>query len=340
MRVDGSRLMRDLPRPDDLLELFEIDRRATGAPETGRAEPVLAVAPFVAGVPETGRLDPARATAVPERPPRAFRRSALPLGLVGSLGVHLLPLLVLLNWNSAPAEIPPPIAVRLVEAPPEPPPQAEKPPPQAEKPPPPGRLASDDFGDRKAQPAERAADQPRETVPAEPAPAEMQLAALPPPKPMPPPELVSALPKPAPPPEPATAPQETKPRPLFDAPVKLAAVGRLAPNPRPAPRAPHPGPAATRDAYLAYCMTLIRDHFGMLGPAFLAGRRGATVLDIQVLGDGTIARIAVAQRSPYPDIDERIERAVAAVGRFPPVPQWFQGPKIGLTLHVAYPDGL
>jgi TonB family protein len=338
MRVDGGRLMRDLPpRPDDLLELFEIDRRATGAPETARTEPVLAVAPFVAEFQETGRLDPARATAVPERPPQAPRRTALPFGLVGSLGVHLLPLLLLLHWNSAPAEIAAPIAVQLVvEAPPEPPPQEEKPPPPAEKPPPPGRLASDDLGEPKAQPADRAADPT-----GEPAPSEMLVAAaLPPPTPMPPPELVSALPKPAPPPEPAAVPEETRPRPLFDAPVKLAAVGRLAPNPRPAPRAQHPGPAATRDAYLAYCMTLIRDHFGLLGPAFLAGRRGATILNIQVLGDGTIARIAVAQRSPYPDIDERIERAVAAVGRFPPLPQWFQGPRMGLTLHVSYPDGL
>lgn len=328
--------MRNLPpRPDDLLELFEIDRRPTAAPETARPEPVLAVAPFVAGVQETGRLDQARATAVPEGPLAASRRTALPFGLVGSLGVHLLPLLVLLNWNNAPAEIAAPIAVQLVvEAPPEPPPQAEKPPPQAEKPPPPGPLASDDFGDPKAQPADRAADQSGENLSGE----TLVAAALPPPKP--PPELVSALPKPAPPPEPAAAPGETRPRPLFDAPVKLAAVGRLAPNPRPAPRAKHPGPAATRDAYLAYCMSLIRNHFGRLGPAFLAGRRGATILNIQVLGDGTIARIAVAQRSPYPDIDARIEQAVAAVGRFPPLPQWFQGPRIGLTLHVSYPDGL
>jgi hypothetical protein len=59
-----------------------------------------------------------------------------------------------------------------------------------------------------------------------------------------------------------------------------------------------------------------------------------------VLGDGTIALIAVAQRSPHPDIDARIEEAVAAVGRFPPVPQWFQGARISLTLHVSYPEGL
>jgi len=91
---------------------------------------------------------------------------------------------------------------------------------------------------------------------------------------------------------------------------------------------------------LAYCMTLIRRHFDLLPPSFLAGRSGTTLVQIIVLDDGTIARIAVARRSLYPDIDARIEQAVAAVQRFPPVPQWFQGPRISLILHVEYPDGL
>jgi hypothetical protein len=330
-------MMKDLPlRPDDPLELFEIDLTATATLETLRPEPVFAAAaPLAAEFRETGRLDPARATAEPNRPPPMSRRTALSFGLIGSLGVHLLPLLVLLHWNSAPAEIAPPIAVQLVVEEPPPPPPA--PPPQAAKPPPPGALASDDFGDPKARSADHAAEPPGEALP-----AEMQVAmALPPPKPMPPPELVSALSKPAPPADPAAQPEEPTPTPLLDAPVKMAAAGRLAPpTPHPAPRGQNPGPAATRDAYLAYCMSLIRGHFGLLAPNFLAGRRGATILIIQVLGDGTIARIAVAQRSPYPDIDTRIEQAVVAVGRFPPVPQWFQGPKISLTLHISYPDGL
>jgi hypothetical protein len=38
-----------------------------------------------------------------------------------------------------------------------------------------------------------------------------------------------------------------------------------------------------------------------------------------VLDDGTVARISVARLAT--DIDERIERMVAAVGRFPPLPQ-------------------
>ena len=330
--------MKDLPlRPDDLLELFEIDPTAAAPPQGARPEPMLTAAPGLALFdeperPDPGRLDDSRATAEPEKPQPVPRRTALPLGIIGSLGVHLLPLLVLIHWTSAPAEIAAPIPVQLVvEEPPAPPPPA-----QAEKPPPPGRLSSDDFGDPKTKLAGPAADPPGETVP-----EEIQVAAaLPLPKPMPPPELVSALPKPAPPPEPAAVPEEPKPNSLVDAPVKMAAVGRLRPNPRPAPRAQNPGPAATRDAYLAYCMSLIRGHFGALSPAFLGGRRGAAILHIQVLGDGTIVHIAVARRSPYPDIDDRIEKAVAAVGRFPPVPQWFQGPRITLMLHLSYPDGL
>ncbi len=333
--------MKDLPlRRDDLLGLFEIDLTATAAPMTARPEPALTAPPGVVEFDEPERLDPSllddrRATAEPEKPPPVSRRTALPLGLIGSLGVHLLPLLVLIHWTGAPAEIAAPIAVQLVvEEPPAP--QPPPPPPlKAQKPPPPGPLASDDFGDPKAQLARPAADPPGETVP-----KETQVAALPPPKPMPPPELVSALPKPAPPSEPVAAPEEPKPTSLVDAPVKMAAVGRLGPNPRPAPRAQNPGPAATRDAYLAYCMSLIRGHLGSLSPAFLGGRRGAAILHIQVLGDGTITRIVVVQPSPHPDIDVRIEQAVVAVGRFPPVPQWFQGPRISLTLHLSYPDGL
>jgi periplasmic protein TonB len=330
--------MKDLPlRPDDLLELFEIDRTATAAPEGARPEPALIAAPGLAEFdeperPDPGRLDDRRAIAEPGKPRPAPRRTALPLGIVGSLGVHLLPLLVLIHWTSAPAEIAAPIPVQLVvEEPPAPPP----PPLKAEKPPPPGRLASDDFGDPKAQLARPTADSPGETLT-----EETRIAALPPPKPMPPPELVSALPKPAPSLESTAPPEEPKPNSLVDAPVKMAAVGRLGPNPRSVPRAQNPGPAATRDAYLAYCMSLIRGHLGSLSAAFLGGRRGAATLHIQVLGDGTIAHIAVAQPSPHPDIDARIEQAVAAVGRFPPVPQWFQGPRISLTLHLSYPDGL
>lgn len=344
--------MKDLPlRPDDLLELFEIDLTAIAAPETARAEPVLATAPFPGEFDEpdrpdprrldpgrsdtawpdtarpdtarfeAGRLDPGRAQAEPAKLPPPRRRPGLSLAMLGSLGLHLLPLLALLPWGSAPAEIAVPIPVQLVlEAAPPLPPVPEK------KPPPPGRLASEDIGETQAKP-----DQPAETQIA---------AALPPPKPIPPPDLLSALPKPAPEPDPAARPEEPNPALPVKPPVKQAVVARLVLNPHPAPRAQVPGTAATRDEYLAYCATLIRGHFGLLPPSFVAGRRGATVLNILVLDDGTIARISVARNSSYPDIDARIEQAVAAVRRFPPLPQWFQGPRISLTLQVSYPEGL
>jgi TonB family protein len=305
--------MRNLPlRPDDLLELFEIDSTAKAAPETARHEPVLNAAPFPAGFddpggPGPGRLDTARATAEPDQAPPP-RRRALPVGLIGSLGLHLSPLVVLLHWSSAPAESAAPIPVQLVLEEPAPSP----PPAPAPKPPPLGRRASEDVGETKAEPDHS---------------AETQIAA--------------ALPRPMPDPSPEPAPApEPKPTTHAEPPVKQTVGARLAPNPRAAPRAQVPGPSATRDEYLAYCMNLIRRHFGLLPPSFIAGRHGATMLTIVVLDDGTIARIAVAQGSPYPDIDARIEEAVAAVRRFPPLPQWIQGPSVSLTLQLGYPGGL
>ena len=321
--------MRKLPlRPDDLLELFEIDSTVKAAPEAARREPVLTAARFPAvfddpGGPSPRRLDTARATAEPDQAPSP-RRRALPLGLIGSLGLHLSPLLVLLHWSSAPADIAAPIPVQLVleEPPPSPPPAP------APKPPPLGRRASEDVGETKAEP-----DRSPETQIA---------AALPRPAPSPAPEPVPELPKPAPAPERAALPPEPKPT-HAEPRMKQAVAARLAPNPRaqmPNLRGQVPGPGATRDEYLAYCMSLIRRHFGLLPPSFIAGRHGATMLTIVVLDDGTIARIAIAQSSPYPDIDARIEEAVAAVRRFPPLPQWIQGASVSLTLQLGYPGGL
>ena len=94
--------------------------------------------------------------------PIAEREKARWLGPIGSLVVHLLPLLLLIEWPiTAPPEIEP-IAVQLVLAPP-PPEQPQKPvpppspvPPKPEfKPPPPGRIASEDLGDTEAKKASR-----------------------------------------------------------------------------------------------------------------------------------------------------------------------------------------
>ena len=55
---------------------------------------------------------------------------------------------------------------------------------------------------------------------------------------------------------------------------------------------------------------------------------------------GTIAMVRVRQSSGYPDIDARVELMVAAVRRVPPLPQWFQGPAMGLILDLPFPDAL
>jgi protein TonB len=282
---------------------FEIDPGTTAYPEAVRAEPVLAADPFPSEFDEPERLDPGRAQAEPEEPAPPRRRPALAIGMLGSLGLHLLPLLVLLHWNSAPAEMAAPIPVQLViEEPP-----APSPPPASEiKPPPPGRIASEDIGEMAAPPPEAAATPP---------PEETRIAAVAPPPP-----------KPVPPPKPAAA---------------SPAWHRLDAVPQEARReARVPGPAATRDEYLAYLVALTRRHFDMLPMSMVAGRHGETVLAILVLGDGTIARIAIEHSSGYPDIDARIERMVSAVGRFPPLPQWYQGPNIELNLRLRFPEAL
>lgn len=127
---------------------------------------------------------------------------------------------------------------------------------------------------------------------------------------------------------------------------QAVAVGRM-PKPHPAPHpAPHPGPhpgripgpAATRDEYLAYCAALIRRSYGMLPASLIAGRSGRTVLSLVVLDDGSITHIAVTQSSGYRDIDSRIEQMVAAVRRFPPLPQWIQARSIALEYIQVFPD--
>jgi len=293
-------------------------------PQSSRAEPELGRVPDRAEFAEIARLDPNRA--IPERdPPPARGRRGLAVGVLGSLGVHLLPLVLLLDWTIAPAELAAPIPVQLVIEEPPPPPPPPPPKPEEFKRPPPGRLASEDMG-QSASPPEAAAP----PTPSQPAPT--QLAAVPPPSqptPQPTPTQVAAAmpsPKPIRPPKPAAPGFEW--RRLDIMPQAVSRETRI------------PGPAASRDEYLAYCMVLIRRHFTALSPGFLAGRHGSTVFRLQVLDNGRIARITLAQASPYPDIDARIEEAVNSVGRLPPLPQWLQGLSAGLILQVVYPDGL
>lgn len=294
---------------DDILELLEIDCTAFDLPETERAEPLLAEAPFPGEAVEPDEpawLDPDRAQAEPEGSAPARRRRPLPIGTIGSLCLHLAPLLLLIHWSSAPAEIDTPIPVQLVlEAPPE---AAPAPAPKIEKPPPPGRLASENMGEA----AKEAAAEPGAAEPEH----QQQVAAIVPPPP----------PKPAPPPP--------KPEPAAEW-HRLDAVSKEATR-----EARVPGPAATRDEYLAYLVTLTRRHIDLLPPSVIGDRRGETVLELLVLADGTIARISVTHGSGYPEIDERVEQMVAAVRRFPPLPQWYQGQTVALDFRLRFPEAL
>ncbi len=253
---------------------------------------------------------------LPEHPPRS-RNRVMALGLVGSLGLHLLPLLLLVSWSSAPADIPPPpIPVQVVfEAPP--------PPPAAEKVPPRGPLASEDMG----SPA------PQEPTPPLPeiAPELKTALALPQPPAEPLPRPDASLAEPLPPPEPSERPVP-KPAPAVH---RTEAMLHIIPH-----KWHVLGPAATRDEYLASLVTLTRRHLDLLSLSLLGGRRGVTALSILVLGDGTIARISVAQSSGYPDIDRQVERMVAAVGRFPPLPQWIQESRLDLVFRIQFPEAL
>jgi TonB family protein len=100
------------------------------------------------------------------------------------------------------------------------------------------------------------------------------------------------------------------------------------------------GPAASRDDYLAYVHSLIRQHYNMLPLSMIAGRRGETQVEFLVLGDGTIAMVRTRHSSGFPDIDSRVELMVASVRRVPPLPQWFQGPAMALILDLPFPDAL
>jgi protein TonB len=303
--------------PDELLQEFEIDPNPIWPAEDDRLEPIFLAGPLSAELEEFAQLDPERdAPELDDPPPTPARRTAA-LGLCSSLGLHLLPLLVLIHWSSAPAEIADALPVQLVlEEPPSGPSQEEgKPPPSPPVP------ETEPIGEKSW--AAGAADAPA-SPPA--APLQQSRAAIAPPPPTP-----------APPPEPP--------------PRKPAAV-TLAPAAPPTPAAPNsaatanppeaqtPGPDPAQSDYFSRLAALTRDHLDLLPLAFLGGRRGRTTLAIHVQGDGTIGQIAVKRSSGYPDIDTRIEQIVTAVGRFPPLPERFQKPDIDLDFNLVFPDAL
>jgi TonB family protein len=304
-------------------------------------EPRLATTPFVVEFDEPARLDPKR-TALAWLVPRPPRAKMLMRWSLGALALHLLLVAIILGWPVTADEVPViPVQLVIVEPPPEP---TQAPAPAPEQPPPQGRVASDDFGDvtpkdpgTSTNPTPPAAsDQEPTAAPTEaqpvatetppppaPAPTETQTAALPPPPPVPPPK--------------PTPPQVTHP-------PKPSNVSLQPQHDQPsheAPRAAHfAGPTATRDEYLAYLVTLTRQHIDQLPMSVVGKRHGETIVNVVVLNDGTIEHISVAHSSGYADIDERIQRMVAAVGKFPPVPQWFQGRSMELQLTLEFPEAL
>jgi protein TonB len=165
--------------------------------------------------------------------------------------------------------------------------------------------------------------------------APQQTAFLPPPPPLPdPPQL--ELPKP-PEPKPVTVPKPPQ-KPSLAARQPVRPVSQRAfLSPRPSK---YPGPAATRDEYLAYLAYLARQHIGLLSRSLVGGRRGETIINVLVLDDGTVAMLSVGLSSGYPDIDERIEQMIRAVGRFPPLPQWYQEPSMRLEFRLQFPEAL
>jgi TonB family protein len=286
---------------------------------------------------EPAAPDAAPASPPPERaPPVGSRQRTGPFGPIGSLVLHLLPLLLLLNWSMRPPAEAMPIPVRLVFPPPPPPtkPRAVKPLAKPAVRPPPGRLASDDIGDTKTHghdPAKSeavAADKPATARTPPPEPEQKTAAAVPPPVPG-----ASDLPNE----KPVHDPPRPKPKPTVPQPLLRRAAARIHFAARPAQ---FPGPAATRDEYLAYLKYLTLKHLNMLTMSMVAGRRGQTVIDILVLDDGTVATLKVGQSSGYPDIDRQIEAMIQAVGRFPPLPQWFQGPSMRLEFRIKFPEAL
>ena len=309
--------------------------------EDERREPTLTGAPRLVSS-DPLRLDP------PERlAPVVDRERTRWLGLIGSLVLHLLPLLLLIEWPfEAPRETVP-IPVQLVIEPP-PPEQVLKPvpPPPAFKPPPPGRIASEDLGDTEAKKASHEPKNapaakdiaPPEVRPDEPSPQTAE-DVPPPEKTEPPPETPqqTAAIVPPPPPE-KPPPPKPQPKPAQTTRPQLHREEEPA---RGATRpAKYPGPAATRDEYLAYVHSLIRRHYNLLPLAMIGGRRGEAQIEFVVLDDGTIAMIRVRHSSGWPDIDERIEQMILAVHHVPPLPQWFQGERMALVLNLPFPDAL
>jgi TonB family protein len=370
-------------RPDQPRDEFEIDQTPIWPDEDGRLEPIFLPGPLwidfedfdpvemlpalettaaasddgpaLIGFDEAGPGDVA--DDAPDGPPELSlwaRRRASAGSVLGSFGVHLLTLLVLIGWTAAPAEMPGTIPVRLVlEAAAAP---ADK---ASATEAPAGEAVAESAGEtpktEDALPAAAAASPapapapppaspppPRKLAAAAPPPRETSPKQTPPKRTPPKPRPVAA---PTPPPQPAPPPPP-EPPPATAAPARVAAAAPAAPalagsqlaDAR--PRLATAAPAMGGGDYLKELVVMTRGHLDVLPMSFLAGRRGRTTLSVLVIEDGTIGRISVKRSSGYPDIDARIEQMVAAVGRFPPVPASLQHPSVELDFDMSFPDAM
>jgi protein TonB len=301
------------------------------AVDDDRPEPTLAASPFFIEFDEPVRLDPDRAGLIWELQPVSARPIWWRSPLV-SLAFHLLPVVAIILFPLLAIEPPAQIPVQLVfEQPPPPPPPQPQPQPAPKQPqlqqPPRGPLSSVDQGAVKPLDMGRTTDPvpPPTAGEQRPNPAETQTATAAEAPPIP-------QPKPAPPKE--QQPSVHLPKPSGAPNAQHAEI------PHEAPRAGrYAGPAASRDEYLAYLVALTRQHMGLLQPV-VGDRHGETVISVVVYDNGTIGPIGVIRGSNYPDIDQRIEEMVAAVHKFPPLPQWYQGNAVQLELTLKFPEAL
>ncbi|HVH81598.1 MAG TPA: energy transducer TonB [Stellaceae bacterium] len=280
-------------------------------------EPSLAAAPFFVEFDEPARLDPDRPGLIWEIPPAVSQWAMRRRSPLLALAFHLLPVAAIIAFPLLMVEPPAPIPVQLVieQTPPEPEPQPVEQPPTPQP----------AHAEAQSQPVQPAPVQP---APVQPAPVQPAPA---PPTPRVRTEAQTSRPTPPPPPKPAPVSHPAKP-PL--------APASTPPRPQEAPIAQFPDADASRDGYLTYLVTLTQQHMDLLPRSLVGSRRGVTVLSVTVRRDGVIDRIAVAQPSGYPDIDNRIEQMVAAVGRFPPVPDAFVGSPVELALDFLFPEAL
>ena len=301
---------------------------------------------MLTGAPRLVSTDPARLDPPERLAPIADRERVRWLGPIGSLMLHLLPLLWLIEWPMAAPPDVETIPVQLVLVPPLPEQPLKPVPPPQFKPPPPGRIASEDLGDTEAKEASREPKEspaakdisPPEVRPSATPPQTADVVPPPPPvEPQPPSETQTAAIVPPPPPE---KPPPPKPKPNPNPTTQQSLHSTEEPAPSATHRAKYPGPAATRDEYLAYIHSLIRQHYNLLPLAMVGGRRGEAQIEFWVLDDGTIGMIKVRQSAGWQDIDARVELMIAAVRHVPPLPQWFQGPSMALILNLPFPDAL